>query len=164
MIPLPSIIQPYVALILLVGALAAFGAGFWSAWSWRADRCEVQVAALEAEQMEAVAAAQARVIATQAAQAKITQEVSHEYQKDVAAIKRRHADAVTRLLNKYATGGCLPVVPHPPSGGDAAARADGFPRDAGAALVDLMLDADLNTRQLVACQGWIKKQSEISDQ
>ncbi len=158
-----DLIRPYLGIALLVGAVVTFGAGFGAAWSWRAAKCEAQVAVIGATQAKALAEAQQRVINMTKQQVKITEEISHEHQKDVAALRRRHADAVTRLLNKYATGHCLPAVPRATGGGDAPTGTDGLSGGAGKALADLMLDADLNTRQLVACQRWIREQREANN-
>ena len=81
-------------------------------------------------------------------QLKINSEVSNEYQKTVAGLRRRHDDFIRMHLDSLRVRtACRP---------DAEAGTDGLYRNIRE-LHKLMLQADLQTQQLIALQEWVKR-------
>ena len=79
---------------------------------------------------------------------KINAEVSNDYQKKIADLRKRY-DA----LRVRPEGGVQPT--NSASGFNAAAITNGFHVELSAPYA-LMLEADLNTQQLIALQEWVK--------
>lgn len=81
-------------------------------------------------------------------QLKINSEVSNEYQKKVSGLRKRHDDFVRLHLDSLrirAASGC-----------DAAPGTNGL-HGGIREIHRLMMQADLQTQQLIALQGWINK-------
>lgn len=84
---------------------------------------------------------------------KINAEVSNDYQKKLADIRKRY-DAL-----RLRTAGSVPNA-NTPLGHNAAPAGTGFPWKVAEPIGDLMLLADTQTQQLLACQNWIREQSK----
>lgn len=94
--------------------------------------------AIRAEQAEAVKAATKNL--------KVNAEVSDELQKKYAALRRRY-DELVRMRSETD----MPTVANTASGHHAATGTNGFHGN----IFALLMQADLQTQQLIACQKWI---------
>lgn len=82
---------------------------------------------------------------------KINAEVSNDYQKKIADLRKRY-DAI-RLRS---AGGVR--IPHAPGRPDAASGANRLPWEVAGPAGDLMYQADVNTQRLISLQEWVKRQ------
>lgn len=89
-------------------------------------------------------------------QKKLTQEVSNDYEKKIAALNSRHAADISKLR----VNNTCAIVAVPTSGYNASSGANGLSRNVGIQAWDIIDSAaacDKNTEQLMACQAFIKK-------
>lgn len=121
---------------------------------------QAQVLEAEAEAARQVAAAQA-----------ITHEVENEYQVKIADLSGRYADAAGRLQNQARR---LRTVSEPTRAANGETTDDGLPVGIRApqfsvdtepylalplaGTLDLMMQADKNTQQLISLQDWVRRQ------
>lgn len=124
--------KPLAAILLMV---TLYGYGYLN--GMRAVEREMQEAQLRAAQNNL----------------KINAEVSNDYQKKIADLRKRY-DAI-RL--RAASG---VRVPHTACGADGKTVTDEFYRGMGESTLTLMYEADQNTQQLLALQGWVRSVSK----
>jgi hypothetical protein len=160
MIPINALLPIFkVAAIPLLTALVV---GSCTASHYR-TKLEAQRLGWQAEVEKAKADAAQRA----ADQQRVTQEVTDGYQKRLDALDARYADAARRLRDASARR--LPTLPAAAGRPDAAAGGDRLPDSSGDAclpaegLAGLLLEADRNTQALIALQGWVGKQLELSN-
>lgn len=134
----------------LASALIGFGAAMWLT----ATIYQGRIDAMRVAQQTALIEAQTKVIETQNNQAKITAEVSHDYQAKIAALRLKYD-----RLHASTAGDSVSGLPDTPLGYNAATGRIQLPRGIAEHLRDLIFKADEQTQRLIACQDWIRKQT-----
>jgi hypothetical protein len=140
-------------------AVVVFAAGGFAGFKATSAHYKGVIARKEAAHQQAVIKAQSDALAEVQRQQTITNEVSSEYENQIADLRRR-SDALLAGLRNSAEF-CDRSVPAQPSASrkpDATTCPKGFPRHMAEDVTRLMLDADIQTRRLMACQSWLQKQ------
>lgn len=167
MIPINFLPIAKVAALPLLTALVAFSCTT-SHYRNKIDHMKLdwqaQVYAAEAEAARQVAAQQA-----------ITIDEVNNYETKLADLSGRYADAAVRLQNQASR---LRAVPKPAGSANGEATDDGIPVRIRApefsldtepylalplaGMLDLMMQADKNTAQLLSLQDWVRRQADSS--
>ncbi len=91
-------------------------------------------------------------------QIQVTQEISSDYQNDLAALRRRYDERVRAAAAKANPGGSgIPAVPGVPG---TAAGPDGSAPEAGLPLADALIASE-QAVQLKALQEWVRGQAAV---
>lgn len=142
-------------------ALTLFAAGGLAAGKVTSMHYKGVIAKKEAAHQQAVIKAQANALAEVQRQQTITEEVSSDYEKQIADLRRR-SDSLLAGLRNHAElcDRSTPAESKTPSKPDAAACPARLPRRMAEDITRLMLDADIQTQRLISCQEWVKRQAE----
>lgn len=144
------VILPLIALI--VGAAGG--------WKVTAEYYTGKIAKADRERLMDVVAAQNDVAEKVAAQQKKTVEVSDGYEKRIADLRGAYDVEFERLRNEAAAAGDLPAVADPAIKHHAAACPAGLSARTKERLIRIAQQADEQTARLVACQAWVRRQTE----
>jgi hypothetical protein len=134
MLALPAIIKYWKPIAIITGSIVLYGCGY-----------------LNGMNSEKEAWQEARLKATEL-NLKINNEVSNELQTKHGISRNRYDAIRLRAAGRVficATGRC-----------DAGASAKGLSGDLGEEVTRMMLDAQRQTDQLIACQNWIRSQKK----
>lgn len=141
--------------------------------SCTASHFRVKINNMELEWQAQVMAAEAEAVRQVAEQQAITIDEVNKYETKIADLSGRYADAATRLQNQARR---LRTVSEPTRATNDEAPSDGLPVGIRApqfsldtepylalplaGMLDLMMQADKNTQQLISLQDWIRRQAD----
>jgi hypothetical protein len=115
----------------------------------------------EAAQLKAVVKAEAAVAVDEKKEANITQGVSNDLEKNLAAIDSSYDADLGLGLQPAPANGDMPITRTAAGGYDGAACPKGLPGNSKQALLKLAKQADQQTARLSACQAWVKAQAAV---
>lgn len=144
-------------LAILGALLSFFGMGIWEARGWKDGVFDAKIT--EAQQTNTINA-ENKVITTERTETQTSNEVSNAYEKSLSTINSVYAPG---MLNDNTTGNSMPKISDTALGHNGPACADGLSFSRKTAISALIKQADTNTAKLLACQLWIKKESQIGE-